>query len=284
MVLWCWRPVITKLEFAMLISLTWLVWVPPSPSVVPSVGPVASLASPRLRLPLLSTRSTSDATECSDLGRQAPGRALTWLDMRIGVGQVLRQQRKQVTHSCSELYICTPPLRSAMQVVLPARTALSRQFVANSPRLRTVRLPRPSIQRGILAVHSTEQSLFTTTRRGGSSSNAWHRPVTDLPQRMWQVKAVRAACSPISIPVGGLLWRAVHSRRHCVLQGYLAHLSKHPLTTKAVTAWFGACLGDLLAQACAGGPFDLARNVRLGLFALCAGGPVGHYWHRFLDR
>ena len=76
----------------------------------------------------------------------------------------------------------------------------------------------------------------------------------------------------------------MHFRRHCVLQGYLAHLSKNPLTTKAVTAWFGACLGDLLAQACAGGPFDLARNVRLGLFALCAGGPMGHYWHRFLDR
>ena len=76
----------------------------------------------------------------------------------------------------------------------------------------------------------------------------------------------------------------MHSRRHCVLQGYLAHLSKNPLTTKAVTAWFGACLGDLLAQSCAGGPFDLARNVRLGLFALCAGGPMGHYWHRFLDR
>ena len=75
----------------------------------------------------------------------------------------------------------------------------------------------------------------------------------------------------------------MHSRRHCVLQGYLAHLSRNPLTTKAVTAWFGACLGDLLAQACAGGPFDLARNVRLGLFALCAGGPMGHYWHRFLE-
>ena len=36
----------------MLISLTWLVWV--TPSVVPSVGPVASLASQRLRLHLLS--------------------------------------------------------------------------------------------------------------------------------------------------------------------------------------------------------------------------------------
>ena len=76
----------------------------------------------------------------------------------------------------------------------------------------------------------------------------------------------------------------MHSKRQFVLQGYLAHLTKNPLATKAVTAWFGACLGDLLAQACAGGPFDLARNVRLGLFALCAGGPMGHYWHRFLDR
>ena len=57
------------LEIAMLISLTWLVWAPPS--VVPSVGPVASLASPRLRLPLLSPKSASDIAECIDVGRPA---------------------------------------------------------------------------------------------------------------------------------------------------------------------------------------------------------------------
>ena len=109
----------------------------------------------------------------------------------------LWQQRKQVSHSCSELYSLRLLQRSDMQAVLPSRIA--QQLVANSPRLRTVRLGgRPSIQRSILAVHSTEQSLFTTTRRGGSSSNAWHRPVTDLPQRMWQVRAAAPHIAPSS--------------------------------------------------------------------------------------
>ena len=58
------------LEIAMLISVMWMVWVRPS-SVVPSVSPVTSPASPRLRLPLLRTRSVSDGAECIDLKRQA---------------------------------------------------------------------------------------------------------------------------------------------------------------------------------------------------------------------
>ena len=68
-------------------------------------------------------------------------------------------------------------------------------------------------------------------------------------------------------------------------QGYLTHLKHNPITTKAITAWAATTLGDLLAQLCVGATaFDWLRTVRLGAFALFIAGPLGHYWHRYLDR
>jgi hypothetical protein len=70
-----------------------------------------------------------------------------------------------------------------------------------------------------------------------------------------------------------------------VWQAYLTNLKHRPITTKAITAWAATTLGDLLAQVCVGATaFDWLRTVRLGAFALFIGGPLGHFWHRYLDR
>lgn len=70
---------------------------------------------------------------------------------------------------------------------------------------------------------------------------------------------------------------------------YMKHLDSSPVRTKAFTSVVAAVLGDLIAQRAskpANSPDwrnDWARTARFAVFAGAFGGPVGHYWYRFLD-
>lgn len=69
---------------------------------------------------------------------------------------------------------------------------------------------------------------------------------------------------------------------------YQESLFTRPVLTKSLTCFFGAIVGDLLAQwvsAPVGGmSFDAARNLQLASFGLLIGGTSAHYWHTWLER
>lgn len=64
---------------------------------------------------------------------------------------------------------------------------------------------------------------------------------------------------------------------------YNYSLQTAPVLTKAFTCFFGAVIGDALAQWFTGAPFDVARNLRMSVYGFVVGGPSGHYWHQFLE-
>ncbi|CAL8460547.1 g76 [Coccomyxa elongata] len=64
---------------------------------------------------------------------------------------------------------------------------------------------------------------------------------------------------------------------------YNRSLQTAPVVTKALTCFFGAVIGDTLAQWFTGASYDVARNMRMSLYGLIVGGPSGHYWHKFLE-
>ena len=60
-----------------------------------------------------------------------------------------------------------------------------------------------------------------------------------------------------------------------VVGAYQNALSKHPVTTKAITSLVGFAIGDRIAQTLGGGPFDVFRFMRLSAYGLLIDGPVG---------
>jgi len=56
---------------------------------------------------------------------------------------------------------------------------------------------------------------------------------------------------------------------------YNAALATHPVLVKSATSFIGFLVGDLLAQAIVGAPYDAHRTLRLVLFGMLMDGPIG---------
>ena len=60
-----------------------------------------------------------------------------------------------------------------------------------------------------------------------------------------------------------------------VWASYNAALSRHPVLVKSATSFVGFLIGDLIAQAIVGAPYDGHRTLRLVLFGMLMDGPIG---------
>ena len=56
---------------------------------------------------------------------------------------------------------------------------------------------------------------------------------------------------------------------------YNAALARHPVLVKSATSFIGFLIGDLIAQAIVGNPYDGHRTLRLVLFGMLMDGPIG---------
>lgn len=65
---------------------------------------------------------------------------------------------------------------------------------------------------------------------------------------------------------------------------YNHNLVVKPLVTRAASATVGLVAGDAIAQASSGERFDLARSLRVGLFAFCINGPLCYKFYTAVDR
>ncbi|KAL3521966.1 hypothetical protein ACH5RR_014800 [Cinchona calisaya] len=69
------------------------------------------------------------------------------------------------------------------------------------------------------------------------------------------------------------------------LQQYLFQLQKHPLRTKAITAGVLSALSDIVSQKLSGiQKLQLRRLLLKVIFGAAYLGPLGHYFHMFLDK
>lgn len=65
---------------------------------------------------------------------------------------------------------------------------------------------------------------------------------------------------------------------------YNIALTNYPLLTKSLSAAVLAAMSDILAQFLTQPTTDLQRVARYAVYGLIAIGPMGHFWHLFLDR
>ncbi|GMH35740.1 hypothetical protein BSKO_03608 [Bryopsis sp. KO-2023] len=65
---------------------------------------------------------------------------------------------------------------------------------------------------------------------------------------------------------------------------YEHNLVVKPMMTRAVSSMAGLMSGDAIAQASSGERFDLARSLRVGLYAFCINGPLCYKFYRVVDK
>lgn len=65
---------------------------------------------------------------------------------------------------------------------------------------------------------------------------------------------------------------------------YNKQLLVRPVAARSATAVVGLVAGDLLAQFSAGEQYDLARSLRVAVYAGCVSAPVCHKFYTLLDK